>query len=303
MTRLSVVVTIVDGGAALDRCLSALATQDLTEPIEVLVPVDDSINGLGPLRARFPKVRWVALGPVPTERPPATPAGQHELFDRRRAVGLREARGPLVGILEDRGVPAGDWARRALELHATRPEEVIGGAVANGVDRVLNWAAYICDFGRYHPGLAAGSRPFVTDTNVVYKREALARTESLWRDRYHETTVHWALMREGGTLRFEPSLRTVQHRDGLTLGGLLRERLAWGRLFAYTRAREIGTRRRLALAALASALPLLLGVRHLRRHLADPTTRGAALRATPAMLLLLVAWALGESLGYLTGRP
>jgi hypothetical protein len=300
--RLSVIVTVVDGGAALERCLAALAAQQDAPPLEVLVPWDASIPAAGGLAARFPAARFLALGAIATQRPAATPAGQHELYDRRRAAGLAAATGDLVAILEDRGVPRPDWAATMARLHGALPHAAIGGAVAHGRTGTLNWAVFFCDFGRYQPPLAAGPRPYVTDVNICYKRRALEVTRTLWAERYHETTVHWALLRAGETLYLSPEPVVEQHRDGLRLGALLRERLGWGRLFAYTRAREVPAARRLVLAALSPILPFVLLARLFRGRLARGRDRGAFLRAAPAILLLLAAWSLGELLGYLTAE-
>jgi GT2 family glycosyltransferase len=40
--RLSVIVTIVDGGETLERCLTALANQEAAPSFDVLVPWDDT---------------------------------------------------------------------------------------------------------------------------------------------------------------------------------------------------------------------------------------------------------------------
>lgn len=301
--RLSVVVTVVDGGEALRRCLAALTSQEGAPETEILVPVDASEPAVPGIVAEFPGVRLLELGDVPTAAPPKSPTGQHELFDRRRSVGLAAARGEVVAILEDRGVPRPDWARTLSDLHAKSPHLVIGGAVEHGRDATLNWAVYFCDFGRYHLPFAAGPADYATDVNIGYKREALERTRDLWRDRYHETTVHWALQRDGARLQLEPSLVVVEQRDGLRLGSLVGERVAWGRLFAYTRAREAGLGKRIAWAVMSPVLPVVLLLRHARVQWGKRATFGKFLRAAPAMALLLAAWSFGETLGYVTGRP
>ena len=299
---LSVVVTIVDGGAALARCLDALAAQHDPPPLEILVPHDDTV-ALGLLPGRHPSVRFLPLGDVRTARDFRSPSGQHELFDRRRAAGLAAAGGEVVAILEDRGVPDPSWARTVIRLHGELPHAVIGGAIDHAYDGLLNWAVYFCDFGRYQPPFAAGPRPYVSDVNIAYKRRAIEATRSLWAERYHETTVHWALQRAGETLFLSPEPVVRQMRDGLSLAALLRERLGWGRLFAYTRAREIGAGKRLVLAALSPALTPVLWLRLLRQRLERGTSLGRFVAATPLIVLLLAAWSAGELAGYLTGRP
>ena len=303
MSRLSVVVTIVDGGATLDRCLTALNEQVGGPELEVIVPWDDSLQGMAELERRFPRFRFLALGRLDTLRPKPSPAGQHELFDRRRAAGLAIAGGELIAILEDRGVPRSDWAARVSELHAGLSHAVIGGAIQNGRDRPLNWAVYFCDFGRYQLPFEAGPRPYVSDVNICYKRHALEKTRELWASRYHETTVHWALQRAGEVLWLDPSFAVDQMRDGVTLGGVLSERIGWGRLFAYTRAKETSLLRRLILAGLCPVLPFVLLLRHLRMQFQKRVNAGRFVAVSPVVFLLLAAWSFGELIGYITRRP
>jgi hypothetical protein len=301
--RLSVVVTIVDAGDALERCLTALAAQRNAPDLEVVVPWDDTVAGVTAMAARFPACRFLPLGPVATSRRSDSAAGQHELFDRRRAAGLAAATGDVVAILEDRGAPRTDWAATMARLHTELPHAVIGGAIENGRTSLLNWAVYFCDFGRYHLPFAAGPRAWVSDVNIGYKRRALDATRDLWRDRYHETTVHWALERAGETLYLSPELAVDEMRDGLSLGRVLGERMAWGRLFAYTRAREVSWAKRLAWAALTPVLPLVLLARHVREQSAKRQTFARFLSASPLVLLLLASWSLGEAIGYVTRHP
>ena len=111
---LSVVVTIVEGGEALRRFLGALRAQADGPPLEVIVPFDASAGSVAGLSREFPEYTFLDLGAVPTTRAPETASGQHELYDRRRAAGLAAARGDLVAILEDRGIPRPDWSRTAV---------------------------------------------------------------------------------------------------------------------------------------------------------------------------------------------
>ncbi|MEQ1575368.1 MAG: glycosyltransferase [Vicinamibacterales bacterium] len=301
--RLSVVVTIVDARDALIRCLNALAAQQDPPELEVIVPWDDSVPDVPAIAARFPAFTFLAMGSVATRRLKTSASGQHELFDRRRAAGLAQTRGEVIAMLEDRGVPRPDWARTLMTLHERMPHAAIGGAIENGRDAALNWAVYYCDFHRYQRPFTAGPSPYVSDINVGYKRRALEQTRDLWRTRYHETTVNWALRRAGETLYVTPEIAVDQFRSTLRLGSLIDERIAWGRLFAHTRAREAAFPRRVGLAVLAPLLPALLFARHTRMQMKKGVNWQRFLQASPVVFILLVAWSLGETLGYITAEP
>jgi hypothetical protein len=298
-----VIVTIVDGGETLERCLEALVRQENPPGLEILVPYDDSVPHVSGLPQHFPTIVFLPMGAVQTGRPTHSAAGQHELFDRRRATGLAAATGELIAILEDRGVPRANWARQAVDVHARLPHAVIGGAIENGRDCVLNWAVYFCDFGRYQLPFEEGSRDYVSDVNICYKRRALDSTRELWATRYHETTVHWALQRAGETLYIHPGMVVDQMRGTLRLQDLLHERLGWGRLFAYTRAREMTRPRRLMFGMLAPFLPVVLLIRIIRGQFIKRRTLGRLATAWPIVMALLIAWCFGEGAGYVTGKP
>jgi hypothetical protein len=303
MTTLSVVVTVVDGGEALARCLAALAVESAAVELEVLVPWDASVAGAGELAARHPRVRFLALGELATARAAASSAAWHERIDRRRAAGLAAASGEIVALIEDRGAPRRGWARGLLAEHERLGHAAIGGAVDFAGGTRWAWAAYLADFGRYRPPIAPGPRAYLTDVNVSYRRRALAATRELWRERYHETTVHWALARAGETLYLSDRFAVEQRRSPPRPGALLAERWSSGRLFAATRARELGRGRRLALAALTPALPALFVARDLARRARRPDDGARPpLGTAVALALAAAAWSVGELAGYLTAE-
>ena len=298
---LTVIVAVVDGGAALERCLKALLTQSDPPPMEVLVPYDSTIAHVGGMASSYPSVRFLDLGQLPASDSPASAGGKHELIDRRRAGGLAVARGEIVAMIEDRAVPRADWAASVVRLHRDNPNAVIGGAIQNGRDQLLNWTVYFCDFGRYQLPFAAGVRRYVSDVNVSYKRRALEQTRDIWYPRYHEPLVHWALERAGEGLLLSPDLVVEQMRDDLTIASLLSERFAWGRLFGSLRNKDAALPRRLVRAAAAPLVPFVL----LARFARDQMVKGMPMRrfivVAPLMFVFSCAWAAGEATGSVAG--
>jgi hypothetical protein len=299
---LSVIVRLVGGGPALERCLSRLVPQAERLGIEVIVSFDSTVSGVDMLQHRFPHVRFVDMGPVGTQARPGSLGAEHELYDRRTSCGLASAQADIVALLEDYGAPAADWCEQVLSAHERLPHAVIGGAVEHDARGALNWAVYLLDFGRYQLPLARGPASYLTDVNVSYKRDALEQVRALWADRYNEVTVHWALASSGVTLWQEPAIVVCEDRGRLELGGLLRERIAWGRLFGATRARVVPFKARIALALASPLLPLVLVARTLRRAFTQKRQRVICVLVLPHLLLLATAWSIGEALGYATGR-
>lgn len=295
--EISVVMTIVDGGETLAQCLAALAAQEGAAGMEVLIPFDASQPVDKATQERFAAFRFMDLGRLRDD--PRNPFEEHEFYDRRRAAGLKAARAPLVAILEDRGRPARDWASAMIAAHRANPDGVIGGAVECAPTDLRRWAIFFVDFGRYQAPFDSTRPEYVTDTNICYKRAALDATEHLWRTAYQESEVNWALRDKGAGLLLTPQPVTVQHRGRVTLGRMIAERFHWGRVYGQQRARGAAFGARLKWIISAPLVPLALYGRHLMRQRRLKRHVGKYLAATPYILLLLVFWSIGETVGYL----
>ena len=301
--KLSIVVTIVDGGTYLRDFLQALYAMEDTPPMEVIVPYDASEADAAAFAADFPEVNFLDLGEIVPERPITTEAGHHELFDRRRAAGLAASTGDIIAILEDRGHPQKDWARTVVRLHDETGKGVIGGAI-ECLEPVglLNWAFYVTDFGRYGRPFDSGPATWVSDVNVTYSRRALEDTRHLWKDRFREPVVHWFLIERGEELLLSNELVVDHVRPPATLAELLPERFHWGRLFGHIRAVHLPLWKRLMYIVTAPLIPPLLWVRH--GLIQMQKGRGLRyLKVLPYVMILTVFWTLGEAWGTITRKP
>lgn len=298
---MSVIITIVDGHDVLRGMLDALRRQVGAPQLQLLAPYDDSRPDIGALASEYPEVEFFSIGTVATGHPIASAGGQHELFDRRRAAGLKRATGELVAILEDRAPARPNWCATMARLHRELPYAVIGGAIESASTDALNWAFYACDFSRYAPPFEAGPREWVSDVNVCYKRRALEMTRDLWQARFHEPEVHWRLIERGETLYLTPEAVVDYKTPYTSVISVLPERFQWGRLFGYIRARNVSPLARLKFIMAGPLLPLVLFKRH-----ADAQARrgqtGRFWRSAPVMIPLLIAWSAGEVWGYITRR-
>ena len=133
----------------------------------------------------------------------------------------------------------------------------IGGAVECG-STTPNRAVYYCDFGRYQNPVPEGRRHFVSDANVVYRREALDEIRGDWGGDYHEYSVHQRFVERGRPIWLTPRTVAWQNRGDLTvvealgngMSGVDRSRRsAW-------RGSPLG--KRLAFACLSPVLPVIL---------------------------------------------
>ena len=298
---LSVVVCLTcSRQRVLAKCLDALQCSASGLNLQCLVPYDSRLTELDAIVRQFPWVTFVdarsVVDPIRMGR------RTHEHHHVLRALGLRRAQAPIVGMLEDHGIPDTTWCSAVLNAHRG-PAAVIGGAVENQVDRVLNWAIYFCDFSRFRNPVPAHPVEYVTDINISYKRDALWTVREHWFDAFHETSVNSQLRARGELLLLDPNMVVYQNRTELHLVPAIAERFVWGRAFSGNRVTQITKFRRCVYALSSFLLPILRTSRHARAALTRrprPRTFAAAL---PLIIILETAWALGEWVGYMTGRP
>ncbi len=299
--ELSVVVAIIEGGrTALETCLEALIEGAEGMGLECIVPFDSRVKDVEKLKEKFAWANFIdARQFVKAEEFGETSREHHDIL---RSVGLRQATAPVVALLEDHGTPSPGWCKAMLAAHRETDADAVGGAVENGVDKVLNWAIYYCDFGRYQNPVPSEAVEFLSDSNVSYKRDALWSVKNLWFDAFHETSVNWQLSRDGKILRLEPGMVVYQTRRTLRFFPALRERYVWGRSFAGTRAAEISFAKRFVYAAFSFLLPFLLTARIVSRGVMKRRFLGKLFSALPVIFLLQTIWASGEFVGYVTGK-
>lgn len=299
---LSIVITVVSGKEAIVENLNQLCPQLDFETSEVIVPYDKWSSDVGELTPQYPKVRFHLIEDLGLADSGKTPSHQHRLYDRRRSVGLHLSRGRIIAMTEDHALPADDWVEQILVSHE-QPYDVIGGAVENGVDKVINRAVYFCDFGRYGRPFEPGPVKYVSDVNLAYKREALESARSIWQDAYHETTVHWAMRSKGQTLFLDDRPVVFQKRQKLTFLNVLGERVEWGRVFAETRASGLGFLLRIVYATGTPFLPALILFRSFRHMWRQRLTVTRMISTLPVAFILLCGWSCGEFMGYLAKVP
>ena len=299
--RLSVIVRVVGGKAFVGRCLDGLAAQTGTGAIEIIIPYGANFSSVGQLQREFPQFVFLRVVDGQNGLPLARPAAAHELCDVQTSVALAVAHGEIVALIEDNATPARDWCSQILQAHKL-PYEVIGGAVEHTGHGTLNWAVYFLDFGRYQLPMSEGPAAYLTDVNVSYKRAALESVHAVWAQKYNEVAVHKALTKKGAVLWRRPQIVVYQDRGLLSFGRQLRERFAWGNLFAAVRVSEMTVIRRFLYIVLSPLIPLVLATRMARKVFLSGRNRLRFVLSLPVFLSLGSVWCVGEFFAYLSGR-
>lgn len=285
---LSVVVPAVNGLETLLAVLEALHLQVGAVSLDVIVPERNGERVRAAVAKRFPAVRILPVEkdtPIPTMR-------QH---------AFATATGRAVAVIEDHVIVPEDWAHALIEA-LDDGNRVVAGWVCNGAtDRLVDRAAYLCEYGHMLVPIPSGPAEWLTGNNVAYDRELLREfwsvvEEGRWEDRLH------AAIREAGiplTLRSDILVEHKMHYESaLEYAG---QRFLYSRAFAGMRMREAGAARRIFYGVASLALPPILLARIVKNGWAAPEVRTDLLKSAPFLILFVLAWALGESVGAVVG--
>jgi glycosyltransferase involved in cell wall biosynthesis len=284
---LTVVVPSVNGLGDLLDCLAALAHQQTDVDLEVLV-VDRCGEAVrNEVRRRYPWVRVLEAAPGTT-------------IPDLRAMAFAAAKGKSVAVIEDHVIVPPGWARALLDAQGDA-DIVVGGAIENAaVDRLVDWAAFLCEYSHCIVPLPDGPTDWLPGNNVVYPRALLARYQSVLGQGQWENRLHDAMRRDGVTLVCRPQIR-VGHKKHYTVGEYLSQRYLYARSYAGARVARASLPTRLGYGVAALALPPLLMFRTVSRVVAKRRHRAELVRSLPLLAVFVVSWAFGEMVGYVAG--
>ncbi len=212
--------------------------------------------------------------------------------------GILTARGERVGTTTAHCIPAADWVDALLAADLEQAV-VLGGIIEN--DPAADAKSRAIFLQRYAGFAPPQQRHEVHDPaadNALYRRSDLLRYPKLLQRGFWEPSFHTKFRAEGSHFELDPGLR-VMHRNRYTALQYMRQRLAHGREFGFTRASKRSLTHRLLLLILSPAVfPLILS-RILRRALRNPALRRQPAAAWCWLPLFILAWAAGETSGYL----
>ena len=282
----------------LSGCLQALKPQVESISAEIIVPYPAGEPEFERVQTEYPEVIFLPIHDL--ENYPIV-GSSREHHDELRAHGIAAAQGKIIALIEDYARPDPNWSESIITEHK-KEFAAIGGAIENEIDRPLNWGVYFCDFGKYQNPVSEGETTFASDANIAYKKSALMTVHSIWQDSYHETEINWALRSRGEKIALSPRMVISQHRPDLVFSGAMKERYIWGRSYAATRIKDIGTSKRFLFLALTPFLPIILVIRMSLNVFRKRRNLNKFLIALPLTILLEIFWSLGEFMGYLSGR-
>jgi hypothetical protein len=292
MPALSVVLVTPDRFQRLRKTIRYLQAQTVHERLEIIIVA--------------PSRKELDLDPSELARffrYDVAEANVSESISAAKAAGIYKATAPVVVLGEDHSYPEPFWAEALIEAHC-QPWAGVGPVLCNGNPRsAFSWANFLISYGPWIEPATSGVTRELSEHNTSYKRALLMEFASQLRNLMdREGGLHRALQAQGHQLYLESRART-HHLNFDRLSPSLAIRFHAGRAFGATRAKtgNWSFGRRALYVGGAPLIPLMrLGnvLHNIRR-----TGRNGELlpRILPAVLLLLVATALGEAAGYIFG--
>ncbi len=285
--RISVIVASTTPLAAVPDCIEALLQQQDARPIEIILVYAAEKD--------LPKTMKVSAANVEFLRLP-----QAASLPQLLGAALERTSGEIIAITDATCMVGPHWISSILKAHAA-PQPVIGGAVEpDGLNTLVDWAGYFCDYGQFMFPLSWGTIRHVPGINISFKREALARGKEFVEGEFWKAFWCQHLQATGSPLYIEPSI-LVFYRKTFSFWPFLRLRYHHARCFAGMRLGQLSFAKRALYILGSPLLPALFFLRLLRGLLPKRNRRRQLMFASPVILLALTSWALGEFLGYLLG--
>ncbi len=280
---ITVVIPSVNGWRDLDRCLTALELERSSALIEVLVP-----ERCGPMvrdaaRRKYPWARLIPVSATTT-------------IPQMRALAFREATAPTVAVIEDHVIVTPGWALKMIAARTADARVVGGGLVNAATERIVDWAAWLCEYNHLAAPMQAGAVETIHGNHTSYDRALLIEFRDVAESGRWEDALHAAMRDKGVTLWSRPDI-VAGHQKHYTVHEYTSQRFLYSRAYAAMRTSHLSGVRRVAYGAFAFALPPVLFYRIVSRVWSGRLYRTHLAASLPLLALFVISWGLGEVAG------
>jgi hypothetical protein len=223
-----------------------------------------------------------------------------ETVPRLRRLGVEQARGEIVAIIEEHCLAREDWIASLAAAFAPGYAAAGGPIFDYSYRRLRDWVTYFIEYNSYMPPWPDGDTSVLNGANLAYRRDVLTANLDLLDHGYWEASLHPKLLSEGGRFRSVPGA-VVYHRGPFDYFYYLRQRYLFSRAFAGARRSSLSAIQRLAYLVAAPVVPLLLFARIGQRVWEKKQRVGPFVAASPLIFPALVVYVFGEWMGYAFG--
>lgn len=274
--KLSIVVAVKDGASNVPALLQSLKNRDGETEVILCCAGPESEGGEG-----------VFSFPAET------------LVPSLWSEGILRARGMRVALTTAQFVPDPKWLER-LQLADLNRWVGAGGAIDNDpAASARNWAIFFLRYSAFAPPLRAGETDEIAADNAVYDRAAILEHPDLLQEGFWEPSFHRRFRAAGRKLALDPDM-VVVHHGTVSARSFARQRYLHGRAYGVERAERASLGRNLLLMLSSPLVPPLLLARIVSRIARRPCYRGKLVAAFPWLVRFTLAWAMGETGGYVS---
>jgi glycosyltransferase involved in cell wall biosynthesis len=285
--KVSVIIASVVGPPFVDDCIASLGQQEKAPEFEVLV-VD--CHGEETRKRLIEKYPFVRMLPQPSRK----------TIPELRRIGVENARGEIVAILEEHCTAAKNWVNTIAT--SFDPEvAAIGGTVQDdNYGRLRDWVTYFVEYNAYMPPMPHGNVYDLPGNNVAFRKEILQRHLAQLKEGYWEAFLYSSLAEEGAILKSVPAM-VVYHRGPFPYGYYLGQRYLFSRAYAGARRKVMPAGKRVIYTLVSPALPALLLARISARVFQKKHRVDKYVQTFPLLIPAVVVYIAGELMGYLFG--
>jgi glycosyltransferase involved in cell wall biosynthesis len=203
---ISVIIPSYNSEKTIKQCLGSLINQTYEGEYEIILVDSSNDKTLEIVNSQYPNVKLVHLK---SKTDPGT----------ARNIGIRQARGEIIALIDSDCFAMTDWLKRIVEAHG-ETYNIVGGVVVNGnaADDIIGWAGYLAEFREFLPGLPKMEVNHIPTCNISYKRIIFDRY-GYFQGKYYpqeDLIFNYDLIRQGERIFRDPSIVVAhQHRSGL----------------------------------------------------------------------------------------
>lgn len=220
-------------------------------------------------------------------------------FAAARAAGISAATASYIFMAETHSYLRPDAAEKMLMAARSGDWSIVLPGFENANPRrVLSWASFLVDYGRWTPISPAGETRDVPLFNALFRRSNLPQTSAdLARAISHGDEILLIMRAQNARIYFEPAAR-IAHLNLDFLASSFHEQFLAGAMIGRQRAERWSLFKRLAYLLASPLIPFVLFRRNFLGAWRTIRARQLSWFTLPAMFVLYIGKALGELLGY-----
>jgi GT2 family glycosyltransferase len=287
VSKFSVIIASVNGLPSIAECLTALDQCRNGFDVEIVVIEATGRKTADYIEKHFPHVLLIRL----TDR-----AGIPEM----RALGMREASGDYLIVIEDHCIAPENWFEEINRAHKAG-YAVVGGAVENGsTERLLDWAVFLCEYSSFMSPIPSGEVEFLAGNNVSYQREAVEQIDEATKKDFWEYFLQKELRKKNINFLSAPAI-TISHKKEFGFFYFLSQRFHYSRSFAAMRRKKSTVLEQFIYLAYTPLAPFHLTWRIVRNVWQKGRNRRELILSFPFLAVFMCSYSAGEFAGQLFG--